>query len=332
MRQFFRALVAAAAIACVVASGAQAQSVTTLNVGIVSATSGEWATYVAQDLGYFKRYNVDPQLINAGSASATMQQALAGSIDIAETSPTQVVESITNGAPVHEICERLTSAPYSFVAQKQYKRYSDLKGKTLIIGGPADITVIFTEKMLASDGVKMSDVDFTYAGGTTERFAALHSGGVAAAILFPPFDSRAIAEGYTLLGTLPQVLPSFPFVGWTVADKWADSHADVLVRFLKGYLRGTRWLNDPKNRAQAIEILLKHTSTTPPDADKSYDAFVGRNKLFANDGVIAASSYQTIVDALIKIKVISAPGLAPTRFFDNKYVQQANAQLVREGP
>ena len=313
-------------------SAASAQQVATLQIAEVSKTAGEWATYVATELGYFKRYNVDPQPVVVGSASATVQQLLAGAADVAESSPTQVVESITNGAQVHDICERMTSAPYAFVGAKQVHSYRDLKGKTVIIGGPTDITVIFTEKMFATEGVKMSDVNFTYAGGTTERYAALLSGGVAAAILFPPFDSRAAEQGYPVLGTLPPVLPQFDFLGWVVTDKFAQEHADVLVRFLKGYLRGVRWLNDPKNKAQAIAILSKNTNTVPGDAAKTYDAFVGKNKLFSATGITDAKSYETVRDALIQIKVISPPGLPASKFFDNRLVQQANAELAREGP
>jgi len=190
--------------------------------------------------------------------------------------------------------------------------------------------VIFTEKMLASGGLKMSDVDFTYAGGTTERFAALENGGVAAAILFPPFDSRAAEAGFSVLGTLVDVLPQFPFIGWAATDKYAQSHADLLVRFTKGYLRGVRWLNDPRNRVRAIDILVKDTKTAQPDAEKSYDTFVAKNKLFSPRAITVPKSFQTVIDALVQIKVVSPPIQPATSYFDNRYAQQAEAQLARE--
>jgi NitT/TauT family transport system substrate-binding protein len=312
-----------------IASGS-AQASREITVGLVSLTASSWPTLVADELGFFKRYRIEPKFIVVGSAAGTAQQAIAGSIDIAEISSTSIVEANQNGATLRYFCERMSTPPYTFVAQKQYKRYADLKGKTVMIGGPADITVIFTEKMFASGGLKMSDVDFTYAGGTPERYAALKSGSIAATILFPPFDYRAADEGYPILGTLTAVLPAFPFVGWAATDKYAQSHSDVMVDFTKGYLRGVRWLNDPANRTKALEILIKRTNTQQVDAEKTYDIMVGKNKAFPSTGVTPPKMFATVVDALAQIKILTAPLPPASNFYDNRYVDQANAQLNRE--
>jgi ABC-type nitrate/sulfonate/bicarbonate transport system substrate-binding protein len=334
MQKLFRLatlLLAAFVIASATVTAGSAQATREVTVGLVSPTSGEWPTYVADEMGFFKRYRIDPKFIVVGSAAAAAQQAIAGSIDVAEVSSTQIVEAVQNGATLRYIVERMSTPPYTMLAQKQYKRYADLKGKTVIIGGPADITVLFTEKMLASGGLKMSDVDFTYAGGTTERYAALKSGSVAAAILFPPFDYRAADEGYSVLGGLQAVFPKFPFIGWAVTDKYAQTHADLLVDFTKGYLRGVRWLNDPANRAKAIEILLRRTASTPSDAERSYDIMVGSKiKAFPPDGVTAPKTFASVLDELARIKIVTPPLKAPTDFYDNRFVEQANAQLRRE--
>jgi NitT/TauT family transport system substrate-binding protein len=324
------AILGAAAFALALATPGSAQAVREITIGLTSPTAAEWPTYVADELGFFKRYKLDPKFIVVGSVAATAQQMVAGSLDLGEISSTQIVEAVQNGATLRYFCERMSTPPYSFLAQKQYKRYADLKGKTIIIGGPADITVIFTEKMLASGGLKMSDVDFTYAGGTADRYAALKSGSVAAAILFPPFDFRATDEGYSLLGTLSAVMPPFPFVGWAATDKYSQGHPDVIVDFTKGYLRGVRWLSDPANRARALEILIKRTNTNPEDAAKSYDVLVVKNKVFPATGVTVPKTFVTVIDALAQIKLVNAPLPPPTNFYDNRYVEQANAQLARE--
>jgi NitT/TauT family transport system substrate-binding protein len=309
---------------------ASGQAMREVAVGLTSPTAAEWPTYVADELGFFKRYNLDLKFIVVGSVAATAQQMVAGSLDLGEISSTQIVEAVQGGAALRYFCERMTTPPYSMLAQKQYKKYADLKGKMLIIGGPSDITVIFTEKMLASGGLKMTDVDFTYAGGTADRYAALKSGSVAAAILFPPFDFRAADEGYTNLGSLAKVMPPFPFVGWAATDKYAQAHPDVLTDFTKGYLRGVRWLSDPANRARAIEILIKRTNTQPVDAAKSYDVLVANNHVFPSTGITAPKTFATVLDALAQIKILSPPLPPPTNFFDNRYATQANAQLARE--
>jgi ABC-type nitrate/sulfonate/bicarbonate transport system substrate-binding protein len=310
---------------------AMAQTPRSIGVGLTSGTAAEWPTYAADEFGFFKRYGIAPSLIVIGSVAATAQQLVAGSLDLGEISSTQIVEAVQGGAKLRYFCERMSTPPYSFVAQKQYKKYADLKGKLLIIGGVNDITVIFTQKMLASGGMKMSDVDFVYAGGTADRYAALKSGSVAAAILFPPFDFRAVDEGYSLLGTLAQVMPPFPFVGWATTDGYAQKNSDLVVAFTKGYLRGVHWLHDPSNRQRAIDLLVKRTNTAPDDAAKSYDVLVAKDRnIFPDSGVTAPRTFATVLDALAQIKILTPPLPPPSNFFDNQYVERANAQLKSE--
>lgn len=320
----------AAGVALAARSRGGAQTLRPISVGKTPPSASGWPTYVAQELGFFKRYGLDPTLVIVSSVAGIAQQVLAGSLDLAEVSSTQVVEAVQHGATMRYFCESISTPPYSFLAQKQYKRYADLKGKTIIIGGPADITMVFTQKMLASGGRKLTDVDFTYAGATSDRYAALKSGSVAAAILFPPFAFRAADEGYSLLGTLTSVMPPFPFGGWVATDAYGQSHPDVLIDYAKGYLRSVRWLNDPANRARAVEILVKTANVSTDDASKSYDLIVSQSKAFSPTGIISPRSFATVIDALAEIKLVTPPLPRPETFFTNRFVTQANAQLAHE--
>jgi len=325
-----RALIVGSAAILTARAPAGAQSVRKVAVGVTPPSASGWPYYVSLELGFFKRYALDPTFITVESVAGIVQQTVANSLDIGEISSAAVVEAVQHGATTRYFCEAISTPPYSFLAQKQYRRYADLKGKTLIIGGPADITVVFTERMLASAGVKMSDVDFTYAGATSDRYAALKSGSVAAAILFPPFSFRAADEGFSLLGNTTDVMPPFPFGGWVATDAYGQAHPDVMVDFCKGYLRGARWLADPANRARAVQLLAKNTNLSPEYADKSYDLLVVKSKAFPPTGVIARQSFATVVEALTAIKIVTGTPPDPATFYDNRYVTQANAQLARE--
>jgi ABC-type nitrate/sulfonate/bicarbonate transport system substrate-binding protein len=325
-----RSALAAGAAAVLVPTIVRAQTLRKAAVGVTPPSASGWPYYVSQELGFFKRYNLDLTFVTVESVAGIVQQTVANSLDIGEISSAAVVEAVQHGATTRYVCEAISTPPYAFLAQKQYKRYADLKGKTLIIGGPADITVVFTERMLAAGGLKMSDVDFTYAGATSDRYAALKSGSVAAAILFPPFSFRAADEGFTVLGNTTDVMPPFPFGGWVATDGYGQAHPDILLDFIKGYLRGARWLGDPANRARAVEMLAKNTNLSPDFAQKSYDLLVVKAKAFPPSGIIAPQSFATVVDALAKIKIISPPLPSPTMFYDNRFVTQANAQLSRE--
>lgn len=308
----------------------RAQALRPVSLGLISPTAAMWPTFIGQELDLYHHYGLEPNFVFVGSVANCAQQLVAGSLDLGEVSSTQVIEATQGGGGLKYVLDETDNPPYTFLAQKQYKKYADLKGKLVIIGGVNDITVIFTRKMFASGGLKYEDVDYTYAGGTADRYAALKSGSVAAAILAPPFSFRAAEEGYTVLGTLHDVMPSFPFVGWAATDKYATAHADVVVAFLKAQLRATRWLNDPANRTRAIETLVKRSNAAPDDAAKSYTELMVRDKSFPNAGQTPPKAFATVLDALAQLKVLTPPLPPPTNFFDNRYVDRASAELSRE--
>ena len=328
-RQLTASLAALGTTPFFAAGRASAQSVRPIVAGLTGQSAAEWPTYVADELGYFTRFNLNPTYVVVGASAAAAQQLVAGALDVSKGSTTQTVLAVQGGAKLRLFCEDMVGPPFSFVAQKPYKTYADLKGKTVIIGGPSDITVIFTEKMLARAGLKMSDVDFTYAGGTGDRYAALKSGAVAAAILFPPFDFRAIDEGYSLLGTLAQAMPPFPFNGWAATDAYAQGHSSMLVDFTKAHLLGVRWLVNPQNRQSAIDMLVKRINVTAVDAAKSYDIIVTKSRAFSTTGTTSTQNGATVIDALAQLKLLNAPLPSPTSFFDNRYALQANTELAR---
>jgi NitT/TauT family transport system substrate-binding protein len=331
----FKSLRIGALVALLVASAlpasAQAPAMQQLDVGLTSKTATDWPLYVSDSLGFFKRYGVNPNFIVVGSAAGNAQQLAAGSLGIGETSSTQIVEAIQGGAPITYAVNQVVTPPYSMMAKKEIKTLAQLKGKLIIIGGVNDITHVFLDAMLKPTGLKPEDYTLTYAGGTIERYAALKSGSVDAAMLFPPLDFLATADGFSNLGNVQSVLPSFPFDGFAVNTKWAAAHTPLVVAFLKGYLQGLRWLYNPANKAQAVQILAQSTNTTPDNGAKAYDEFFVRLNAFSRDGRSKPADFQRVISALGVMKVLDAPLPPPAKFYDNRWIDRANAELAKEG-
>lgn len=307
------------------ASGAKG-SLTTITVGLTSKTATDWPLYVAQKFGYFQKDGVKVNFIIVGSAAGNAQQLAAGSLDLGETSSTQVIEAIQGGAPVKYVINQVITPPYTLLAQKNIKSIADLKGKTIIVGGVNDITRVFLQAMLKPNGLQPGQYTLTYAGSTSNRFAALKSGSVAAAILFPPFDFVAKSEGYTDLGNVEKYLPSFPFDGFAANDQWAKSHTQALVGFTKAYLQGVQWLYNTANEAEAVTILEAQTNTKATAAKETYQELFPTLHAFSKTGTIDSKSISQVLQALEKLHQIKPPLPAPSKFYDNTYAEQANKQ------
>jgi NitT/TauT family transport system substrate-binding protein len=204
----------------------------------------------------------------------------------------------------------------------------DLKDKLVIVDGPSGITRLMVDGVLEANHMKSSDVTYTYAGGTPERFAALVSGAVDAAMLLPPFSFRAIGLGLPVVAEISKVFPTLPVDQTGANMKWAKANTPLLLGFLRGYLQGLHWIYDPANRAKAIAMLVDWTGTNPDDADKTYDVYV-RGKVFSQTGITPIDGEAKVLSMLAGVGQVPAKYPPAAQFVDNSYLQQATAQLKK---
>jgi NitT/TauT family transport system substrate-binding protein len=290
---------AALAFAAALVAMPAAHAADTVQIGSVDASSTSlWPLHAAIKNGYFAAESIKVDVVFAQSNASVIQQLAAGSFNIAPTAGmVDPIRAVSKGAPVALIRIVIPAPPYALLAKPSIGKIEELKGKTLIIGGPKDITRIFTERMLAPHGLKPGDYDYVFAGATSARFAALKSGAVDAALLTTPFNFFAETEGYRNLGFTFDYLPKMPFAGMAVNREWALKNADVVRRFLDAYDKGVAWFYDPANRAAAIALQLQTSKVAKDDVEKAY-AFMHDKNLFERAGTVSKQSVQTVIDAL----------------------------------
>ena len=290
-------------------------------VGLTSRGATDWGIEAALRLGFFAKHNVDPQVIVIGSSAGVAQQLAAGSIDVGSVSTTQVVLAVAGGAPVIEIYKNVTTTPYTIFGRKGIASMAGLRGKTIMIGGPYDITRVFMDKILARYGLGPDDYSYTYAGAPATRYQALVAGAIDATPLLPPETYSAGDAGFPLLDQVPKYFPRFPTSGFAVRNAWAAAHRDVLVRFLQSWVEGVHWLYNPANKAQALAMLEDSAHVDADVAEKTYASYVLPGRLLTEDGSFAKTDFPQVMDALIATKQIMAPPAAPV--YDNGYVLDA---------
>lgn len=300
-----------------------------ITIGFTSRSSTDWALYCASKAGFYAANNLQVDDVVIGSSAGCAQQLTAGSIDFGSVSSTQVVEAVMGGAPIVEILNEVVTPPYFVLARKGITSVAGLRGKTIILGGPNDITRVFMDKVAVGSGVRPDDLTYTFAGASADRYAALISGAVDASMLLPPFSFRAADAGFPIVAQVQKFVPRFPFGGLAARTAWAQSHPDLVIAFDKSYVQGFRWLANPANRAQAVQILVDVTNSNPDDAQRTYDLYVSRLQLYSNTGRFARADFAMVIDTLLQTKQINPPAPAPEQLFDNRYADAALAQLRR---
>jgi len=289
----------AVAVAAALPVAPAARAADLVQIGSVDATSASlWPLHAAIKNGYFDAENIKVDVVFAQSNASVIQQLAAGSFDVAPSAGmVDPIRAASKGAPVALIRIVIQAPPYALLAKPAINKIEALKGKTLIIGGPKDITRIFTERMLAPHGLHQGDYDFVFAGATSARFAALKSGAVDAALLTTPFNFFAETEGYRNLGFTFDYLPKMPFAGMAVNSEWALKNPVLVQHFLAAYDRGVAWFYDPKNRDAAIALQLQTSKITKDDVEKAY-AFLHDKNLFERSGKVSKASVDEVIGAL----------------------------------
>jgi NitT/TauT family transport system substrate-binding protein len=293
-----RSAVAAAAVLMLAAPSVRAAD--TVTVGTVgSASANLWPVLIGVDKGFFAGQDVKVDIVYVQSSAQMIQQLTSGSLDITmSTGLVDPIRAIEKGAPIAIVRFESQSPPYALVAKPEIKALKDLKGKTISLGGPKDITRIYVERMLVPSGIKPGEFDMVYAGATSARAQALLGGAVDAAILLPPFNFQAVDRGFNELGLAVDYTPELPFSGTVANLAWAKTHEALLARVLAAHAKAVAWFEDDGNRAEAVKMMVRMSGLKPEEVEKAYD-FFRKGHFFEPTGQVSRKKLGALVDALV---------------------------------
>jgi ABC-type nitrate/sulfonate/bicarbonate transport system substrate-binding protein len=301
-------------------AASHAQTITAGAVGSGSTTI--WPLYIGIDKGFFDAVGVKVEPVFAQSSAAIAQQVAAGSTNLTVGSGIiDPIRAIEKGAPIAIWRIDMQSPPYALLAKPSIKTIKDIKGKTISIGGAKDITRIFVERMLASNGVKPTDVDYVYAGATSARLSALQAGAVDAAILTSPHNFYAEAAGFNNLGWTVEYAKDLPFSGGAVNRAWATANKATLDKFIAAYNRSVVWFQEAKNRDEAVQIMMKAGRQKREDVEKSYD-FLQKGHFYELTGKISRKTLGSLIAALQQL------GDLPAGFSVDRLVMPGVSELT----
>ena len=283
-----------------------AQAATEIAFGITSGTALSLAHYVATEQKYYEAENLKVDTIVAGAAVGVLQQLAAGSLNIAQAATDQSLRAILRGAPIRIIAGAVSNAPFRAVAAKAVRSWSDLKGRTITVGGLTDVTLYFLRVMARKNGLADRDYDLIYGGGTPNRFAQLLSGVASAAILTNPVDFMALEQGFVELGNVPQYLPNWAQNNILTDMRWAQQNRAALVDFLHAHILATKYIYERANRDEVIATLAKHTRTTPQIAAATYELYIQQH-VIARGAALFEDGIKANFDTLIAMGDLNDP-------------------------
>lgn len=292
-------------------------------------TAASWPLYAAQEKKFFEKNGLHVEEIIIRGATNTTRAVLSGTVPIGRINPDYVITAMEKGAKVKLMAGALEKIPYNLMARPEIKSGAELKGKTIGVSSlTGGTTLMLHEVMEKAFKLKEGDYKMLVVGTSPDRYAALKGGSVQATFMGPPFNIRAMNEGYTNLANWHDHLGPIQFVVTFAQTDYLKANRDDVVRFLKGFIQGSQWIYDPKNKEEAIAMHMKILKSKREVADADYKYMIEEFQPFPKDGTISDAGMKKIMqlrvsDGMYKDKKIPSY----TEYVDNSFIDEALKQL-----
>lgn len=324
------ALAGLAAAALLLGSAQPAVALDTVKMTIAAFSTNYAPFFNAIDEGYFKEEGIEVEVVKAGGGVAT-PALLSGQFDFS-TSESSAFSAIMKGGPLKVIVIEANRAPFQlWSTAPDLRTVQDLKGRQVGIQTRGDTFEIWMRLVLKEHGMSGDDVGYTPMGfGDAPRLAALKTGTLPAVIL-SPLDVEALKQdgvafrGHMLEDGMKDKV-QMAFNGVATSDALIKKNPDLILRFVRATLKGTRFMVAFKDKT--IATVMKYGNSDRRSTEIDYDDVV---RTLTEDGSISSALQQEEADLraeLLKQPKDKVPPL--DRMFDFSFAKKANASLNAE--
>lgn len=225
-----------------------------------SFSEREGLLIVAQNQGFFRKRNLDVQLVLMPSAPIAFSALTAGESQFyyGTTSGTSL-GAVVNGLDGVFVAGFINKLIGAFAVGKDIKMPNDLKGKQIGVASLGGGNWMFT--MLAFDhwglDPKRDNITFRVIGNTGVRAQSIASGIIAGSILGYTFASSLKRDGYPILADMADLNIPFQDSGVFTRKSFIAQHPEVVENVLKALIDSVVFIQEPANKNAVLKSLVQ---------------------------------------------------------------------------
>ena len=304
---------------------AQGQQLKKIRVAIPTFSLITAPTLIPSEKAYWREEGLDVEVIVIRSAPSVVALA-AREVDFLTIGGGGLI-GILRGLPLRVLFTPFRRPLYALYAKPEIRSIAELDGRKVGISsigsGPDLLLRDVLRKRTADSGKKVA---ILAVGGGGERFAALKTGVVDAAVLASPFTLSAKEDGFRELFSFitDKEYTDIPVATFTREDM-IQSNAPIVEKFIRAQVKGLLYMRG--SRDKAIASLARGLKIKEESAAPGFDEM---RPALTEDGTISLEEQRKSIDYLINPATLKeAPHL--DRIYDFSVAKKVYQELQSRG-
>jgi NitT/TauT family transport system substrate-binding protein len=276
--------------------------------------------FIAEDKGFFKEEDLEPQLILTRGTTA-IAAAAAGDVEAIHIMGS-AIRGIIQGLPLKVLAVNQKLPLFYLVSRPELKSFTDLKGKTMAVTTFGGTQQLAGYHMLRRGGIDPTkDITTILSGDVPAQLQAQVSGPVQITVLSPP--TVFVARDKYKLNLLASVGDDYiNFIsGLIVSEKTLREKSGVIRRMMRAFTKANRYFRANENGS--ADILVKYLGVSRPIAVETYRYGL---PAYTTNGIPTAREVEEHLKADAEFLKLKEP-VKSSAVFDFALQREVNAEL-----
>jgi len=287
-----------------------------IRIATCAVSGGFVHLYTAIDNGLFDKYGIKANHIYIRGSGISLTALVSDEIQFLFCAADGTIPGMATGIEAKLVAAPLVGLPYVLLARKDVKRPEDLKGKSIGVTRPGDLSFRLSRALLKKFGLSEEDVKLRPIGGSqSERYNAMAQDIIQAIIVTPPLDVRGRRDGFNLVYNLNNLHLPFIYSSVHTNPKTIQERPQLVQRVVAAFAEAAQFVEKNPDKAKAAvskALKLKDDEALQSSYDAYAKAIINRKMLVPGDQV---------ADAVELAKAETTVRKKPTEIYDNRFAE-----------
>ncbi len=249
---------------------------------------GAGALLVARDQGFFRKYDLDVNLIYMRNAAVALSALSAGEAQFYSGSANgSVLGAIANGLDLAFVAGLANKLNGTMVASPAIQSPADLKGKNIGIQSIGGGIWMITQLVLEHWGLepKRDAINLRIVGDESIMVQSLVLGSIDATYAGYAYATMLKKQGFRVLADLTKLGVPFQSTAILARRSYISGNAVIAEKVIRALVEAITFIQRPANKAAVVATLTKNLQIVrPEDAEEGYEVIrnVYERRVFPN--------------------------------------------------